>query len=141
VDGRKSQVFAGLYRLQSAVSGPVGGLQRVVPDALFETGQLLDRLEEEVGVLSQPSQPIVVVVGDGAEPLLRRWSLGRGPSATEGGWDIARGPKQWDVPRARILGRLVAARADDTSFDEEAVHRLEPDYLRLSDAEIRWDSR
>ena len=48
-----------------------------------------------------------------------------------------RGPREWDFPRASVLGRIAAALTGGAvpRFEPEAVHLLVPIYLRSSEAE------
>jgi len=74
-----------------------------------------------------------LVVGDGADLFLAasgdgaEGSPGAGSHAAARG--LARGPREWDTPRARLLGYLTARRLATATFDLEAVHQLEPSYL------------
>jgi tRNA threonylcarbamoyladenosine biosynthesis protein TsaB len=84
-------------------------------------------------VIDEALAPGVVVVGDAADAVL---AAARMPGAL-------RGPREWDWPRAAVLGRLaaVSARGMAPRFDLEAVHLLVPIYLRSSEAERRGAAR
>jgi tRNA threonylcarbamoyladenosine biosynthesis protein TsaB len=78
----------------------------------------------------------VLVVGDGADAFLRSEAIRQGGPSS-----LVRGPREWDVPRARVLGLLTAERMASARFDAEAVHSLEPAYLRVTEAERKLAAR
>lgn len=81
-------------------------------------------------------------VGDAAERLLEKLGAGsQGSALAAAGARVARGPREWDFPRALVLGRLCARRLEAAPFDREAIHRLEPAYARPPDAELRHGKR
>ena len=55
-----------------------------------------------------------------------------------GGYE--RGPEEWDWPRAGTLGVLAARdlKSGAALTDREAIHRLQPAYMRVSEAERRF---
>ena len=136
LDGRRGHFFWGLFAmsagegsgLEDSIEGCIegcieGSVARLSPDKGTDAGEVLAALE----LLAVPGEPAprVLTVGDGADLLLQALSL---PF-------LSRGPTSWDAPRASVLGRLAVDRAALASFDREAVHRLEPAYLRVTEAE------
>lgn len=80
--------------------------------------------------------------GDAAERLLGLFGAApEGSSLPAARSRVARGPREWDFPRALVLGRLCARRLEAEPFERETIHRLEPAYARPSDAEIRHGKR
>ena len=79
-------------------------------------------------VIESVLEQCLTVVGDAAEALLE--------VAPASG--LARGPLEWDWPRAAVLGALALQSAEQRQkplrFDPEAVHGLEPIYLRPLEA-------
>ncbi len=130
LDGRRGHLFWGLF---ATSAGGGSGLEasiddaitRLLPDKGTDAEEILAALEP----LPAPGEPAprVLTMGDGADLLLEALSL---PF-------LSRGPASWDAPKACVLGRLVVDRAALASFDREAVHRLEPAYLRITEAERR----
>ncbi|MBI4604279.1 MAG: tRNA (adenosine(37)-N6)-threonylcarbamoyltransferase complex dimerization subunit type 1 TsaB [Planctomycetes bacterium] len=121
LDGRQGFLFWAAF---SAARGSTGEIAvgRLTPDAASEPGTLAGAL----GVLPERGAP-ALVAGDGADALLASAPPGR----------FARGLREWDVPRARALGELTAEAARAARFDLDAVHGLEPVYLRVTEAERR----
>jgi tRNA threonylcarbamoyladenosine biosynthesis protein TsaB len=143
LDGRRHTYFAAAFT--AAPPGDSDRTLRILPDGLFGVDALLDALgrvaregPEGQGVPGGSGRP-VIVLGDGADAFLREVEApSRGGSCgAVAGLSIVRGPAELDLPRASVLGRLVAGRVATARFETEEVHRLEPAYLRLSDAEIR----
>jgi tRNA threonylcarbamoyl adenosine modification protein YeaZ len=142
VDGKQRHLYLARFRIEETEAGPrlvreveervvelpraaLGGRERVRPGpAPPGPAALPPELEAALRDLLLPG---TVVVGDGADALLAAC----GPSSA------VRGPREWDWPRASVLGALAAERieASPPRFDPEAVHRLVPIYLRLSQAE------
>jgi tRNA threonylcarbamoyladenosine biosynthesis protein TsaB len=142
IDGRKGLFYGGAFEVgghsamlpqesggspASPESGSSGGIQRLLPDGLYSREELLLR----VASLWSGARPRISVFGEGADAFL---------ASSSHGLDLVRGPTDWDIPKARVLGRLLAEEVPTARFDPEAVHGLEPSYLRLSDAEIRRGS-
>ena len=84
----------------------------------------------------EPRGGDVLVVGDGADAF-----LGSEAVRESGPPGLVRGPREWDVPRARVLGLLAAEGMAALRFDPEAVHSLEPAYLRVTEAERKLAAR
>jgi tRNA threonylcarbamoyladenosine biosynthesis protein TsaB len=110
LDARKGEVYAGFYRR----SGP--GVEAVAPGAALPPQALVERLA-------------------GAGPAM---GFGEGHAAYRDAFtgalpELAAGPA---TPSAEAVGRLAAARLE--SFDESALFALEPHYVRLSEAEVKF---
>ena len=122
LDGRRGFFYGALFRpatiSDSAAGEPIVTSVREAPDQV-------GRVEQLKGLLD----PGTWISGDGADGLLE--VLGDDPLQKE----LVRAPADWDLPTARALGEL-AWREFDNPLDEEAMHRLEPSYLRPSEPEI-----
>ena len=72
-----------------------------------------------------------MLIGDGANLALSMLPAGLG---------YERGPERWDWPRAGTLGILAARelKSGAALTDREAIHRLQPAYMRVSEAERRF---
>ena len=156
VSGRGGLFFAGLHAIQAAreagdpESDPDKSLTLVVADRLGTARDFL-RAFREGGLEEGGGGPArVLVVGDGADLFLDDLNAAR-EAARDAGQDresrqglsplYSRGPSGWDYPRARILGLLTASRVSSATFDIEAIHSLEPLYLRLSYADAKLQAR
>ncbi len=115
LDARKGEVYAGFYR---AVAG---GAEAAAPDAALSPGALAER----VAVL-EPARE-------------RRHGFGEGhaafPALAEALPLLAAGPA---TPSAMAVARLAAPRLRGAAYDAQALFALEPQYVRASEAEIRF---
>ena len=142
LDLRGGMFSAGLFqvplvspRAGSPATGsasPEGVLPRVPPQALTPEALLTAVEQDGAG----QDRRVISVIGDAADSFLE-WLSGAASRDAE----FVRGLREWDRPRASVLGRLTVQEVSRTKFDLEAIHRLEPTYLRLSDAEQRLLSR
>jgi hypothetical protein len=73
---------------------------------------------------------VAAVLGEAADAF-----LAAAAGAGEGGPVLRRLAKESDLPRAGVLADIAADRASTARFDAEAVHALEPAYLRATEAE------
>jgi tRNA threonylcarbamoyladenosine biosynthesis protein TsaB len=108
LDAYKSEVYAGLFRVEHGKPVPLGDEQVLPPSALKAQ---LDALG-----------PSVVVVGEGAH---RYPEVGEGRTLLD--YDVA--------PRPGDLARLAAVRADRNDFDDLAA--AGPRYIRPSEPELQ----
>jgi tRNA threonylcarbamoyladenosine biosynthesis protein TsaB len=112
LDARKGEVYAGFYR----ASG--GGVEAVAPEAALSPAALLDRLA----------------------PLGRAVGFGEGYGAFEAALaaGLPRLPDGPATPSAEAVARLAAPRLVGAAFDLQALYALEPHYVRLSEAEVKF---
>lgn len=136
LDGRQGVFFWAAFH-----AGPRGmpdldaSLERLTEDAVADPNGIVLALEAALaarGGAGDSSTPLpILVIGDGADQVLER---AQSPL-------LLRGPREWDLPRSSVLGLLTASRVANSGFDLEAVHRLEPRYLRSSEAERKLAAR
>lgn len=139
LDARQGAYFAAAFEVCPGRAGPQH--QQIVqrlPDGAYRPEEILHSLGES-GAEESCNAAVVLVVGEGADALLE--SLAATGSSFASGAVLRRGPREWDLPRASVLGSLTAPTIPDAEFEPESIHALEPAYLRLSDAERRFLSR
>jgi tRNA threonylcarbamoyladenosine biosynthesis protein TsaB len=112
LDAKKGEIYAGFYRAAA------GGLQAMLPEAVLSPAALLERIA----------------------PL--GWALGFG-QGHEAYRDLleARLPRLDGAPSsppAFGVARLAAPRLFGAAFAAQALYVLEPHYLRLSEAEVKF---
>lgn len=164
LDGRRRTYFAAAFAPAPAGSGDPPA--RLFSDGLFRVEALVEAIGRAAGGRGSRGCR-AIVLGEGADAFLQDLGgseggevevegdgeveregegEGRTPSAgltlrtgltIRAGLTLVRGASARDAPRASVLGRLVAGRVPTARFDAEEVHRLEPAYLRLADAEVR----
>jgi tRNA threonylcarbamoyladenosine biosynthesis protein TsaB len=115
LDARKGEVYAGFYR---AVGG---GVEAVLPEAALAPPALLERLAGLPG-------------GAGVRAFGEGWEA-HAAALAERLPRLASGPS---TPHAFEVARLAAARLLGHPFDAQALFALEPHYVRLSEAEVRF---
>lgn len=116
LDARKGEVYAGFYRVGR------GAVEAVEPEAALAPQALLER----AAALSLSGRA-PLAFGEGYEAFRSQLS-GRLPRlATE----VA-------TPPAHAVARLAAARLSGAAFDAAALYALEPHYIRLSEAEVKF---
>ncbi len=122
IDARKKEIYAGLYRAQER-----GLMGEVVKDRAFGPDQLIESVEN----VRNPGEE-VVLVGPGLKTYLEKLKSGlRGPVRILHNIHAA--------PRAANLA-LIAA--ETVTWDKiPALDTLEPNYQRLSDAEVNFRPR
>jgi hypothetical protein len=131
MDARRSQFFGALFAAElPSGAGPRPGevsVRRLCPDMAGGPRAIAEAFSSA----PRGRDGAILVVGDGAEAFLRS-----GDSAGPGGpGGLVRGPPGWDAPSARVLGLLAAGSMAAARFDAEAVHALQPAYLRAAEAE------
>jgi len=115
LDAKKGEVYAGFYRAAG------GRVEAVLPEAALPPAALLER----VGTL--PGGTAVRAFGEGYEAHAA--ALGeRLPRLAAGA----------ATPHALEVARLAAARLVERPFDLQALFALEPHYVRLSEAEMKF---
>lgn len=132
LDARQGAFFWAVFETIDSTGLPAGNasgamLRRRAPDAVDEPSIILGSLEREPGRSHQGG----CVIGEGADIFLER-----NPACP---WP--RGDTRWDLPSAQTLGEMVFESALAARFDLEAVHRLEPAYLRATEAERKLAAR
>ena len=117
LDARQGLFFHGLFE---ASAGRVG---RLAADGAATPGDIL-------AALRASGAPGATVLGEGADAF-----LAAAAGAAGGGPSLRRLSKGSDLPRAGVLAEIAAERVSTARFDAEAVHALEPAYLRATEAE------
>jgi len=115
LDARQGLFFHGLFEPSA------GGVGRLAADGAATPGDILS-------VLKASGAPGAAVLGEGADAFLAA-------AGGEGGLSLRRLSKESDLPRAGVLAEIASERASTARFDAEAVHALEPAYLRATEAE------
>ncbi len=150
VDAKQRQVYVARFLVEPGQSGSsgAGGGKGVGSTVREEIGEHVLELAEGVGEkLSRLLLPGAVVLGDGSDALLE---AGRREGLEKLIESVRRGPREWDWPRASVLGMRCAgpsplhgARADGAPklFAAAEVHNLTPVYLRASEAERKFAAR
>ena len=130
LDGRQHFLYGALYEVErSACTWPAASRPRqIVPQSVDDATTLWSVLEQRIANLGDAP---VVAIGDGAEQLLTLAPSGR----------ILRGPQALDYPSARALGSLSAAELKTLEWDADRTHRLEPLYMRATEAERKLMNR
>jgi len=130
VDARRGAFFVGAFAMSA---GPLAlGDDLVESLTPIRMGQATDVVRDPP-LRGAPGSPFLVA-GDGADSFLE--SIEDSERAS-----FRRGSRDWDAPRASVLGYLTARRLESARFDLEAIHQLEPSYLRVSEAELRFSRR
>jgi tRNA threonylcarbamoyl adenosine modification protein YeaZ len=140
IDGRREVLAGALYRADPA------GIAAVIEDGIFRPVDLRDAVRR---ALAPPAPPVgargVLVFGDAADYFFAELPAAaesdRAESDRAAAPVLVRGPREWDFPRASVLGKLLSEEAARARFDSEAVHALEPAYLRLAYAEAKGFAR
>ncbi len=116
LDARKGEVYAGFYRVVR------GALEAVEPEAALSPPALLER----AAALSLS---------------------GRSPAAFGEGYEAFRPALEGKLPRlatevatppAHAVARIAAARLSGAAYDPPSLYALEPHYIRLSEAEVKF---
>jgi tRNA threonylcarbamoyladenosine biosynthesis protein TsaB len=116
LDARKGEVYAGFYRLAGSE------LESVEPEAALSPQALLERA---AGLSLSGRAP--AAFGEGYEA----WR-----SVLEG--RLPRLDTEVATPPAHAVARLAAARLAGAAYDPPALYALEPHYIRLSEAEVKF---
>jgi tRNA threonylcarbamoyladenosine biosynthesis protein TsaB len=116
LDARKGEVYAGFYRVGR------GGLESVEPEAALAPQALLERA---AGLSLSGRAP--AAFGEGYQAW-RAELQGRLPLLETG----------VQTPPAHAVARLAAPRLANAAFDAPALYALEPHYIRLSEAEVKF---
>ncbi|MCZ6795711.1 MAG: tRNA (adenosine(37)-N6)-threonylcarbamoyltransferase complex dimerization subunit type 1 TsaB [Planctomycetota bacterium] len=125
LDGRRGFFYGAAFACSPPSAAAEGiALRRSAPDRVGRPADIRELLA-----------PGTWLLGDGADPFLE--ALGGDPFRET----LGRTPRECDLPSARALGEIAATLFADRPFDEEALHRLEPAYLRPSEPEILLDER
>ena len=115
LDAKKSEVYAGFYRVTD------GGIVEVADDAALPPEALTARVE--------------ALAKDGARPLAFGEGLLAHPAA------LAAQPRlatEIATPPPLAVAALVAERLARASYDAQALFALEPRYVRASEAELKF---
>jgi len=123
LDARQGAWFWAVHEAAGSASGSDSAVCPLLPDAAGEPSAIADAVRGLGGD--------GVVIGEGADAFLAR----------SPGFPWPRGPGPWDLPTARRLGEMAAVRAAEAAFDGELTHRLEPAYLRATEAERKLEAR
>jgi tRNA threonylcarbamoyladenosine biosynthesis protein TsaB len=117
LDARQGLFFHGLFEASS------GRVRRLSADAAASPGDIL-------AALRATGAREANVLGEGADAF-----LATAAAAENGSPSLRRLGRESDLPRAGVLAEIAAERAARARFDAEAVHSLEPAYLRITEAE------
>ncbi len=130
LDARKGEVYAGFYRATGE------GLETVAPEAALSPAALLDRLA-----------PLGPAVGFGEGYEAHRDQLSFTPSVSSRSEPRSSGASGTHLPAlegapatpsALAVARLAARRLRGSAFDARMLFALEPHYVRLSEAEVKF---
>ena len=128
LDGRQRFLYGSLYEVAAGSALP-DGIREVLPQTVDAAGELCRTVSQKAE--EQRTGLPVLVIGDGAAAFLETaGSLGIGVP-------FEPGPEGLGIPRARAVGLLAEPELVRAIWDREAVHRLEPLYLRVTEAERR----
>ena len=117
LDARQGLFFHGIFEASA------GRIERLSADRAAQPGDIL-------AALSASGAHEAVVLGEGADAF-----LAAAGAVEEGSLSLRRLGRESDLPRASVLAEIAAERASRASFNAEAVHSLEPAYLRITEAE------
>lgn len=127
LDARQGLHFWALFRISADRETSLEArVERLYPDSVGDPTEIAAQV-----ALALPGESPPEIIGESAEALL----AALGPAG------FRRGPPEWDLPTARTLGLLTPGRSQAARFDEELVHRLEPAYLRTTEAERKLAAR
>jgi len=117
LDAKKGEVYAGFYR---AVGG---GIERLHPDAALSPDALAERGR-------------TLLAANGAEPL----AFGEGYDAFAGALEgrVTRLGSRIVTPPATAVATLAAPALLGAAYDSQPLFALEPHYVRLSEAEVKF---
>ncbi len=128
LDGRQRFLYGSLYEVAVGSALP-DAIREVLPQTVDAASELCRTLSQKVE--EQRPGLSALVIGDGAAAFLEiAGSLGIGGP-------FEAGPERLGTPRALAIGLLAAPELAGAIWDREAVHRLEPLYLRVTEAERR----
>jgi len=117
LDARQGLFFHGIFEASA------GRIERLSADRAALPGEIL-------AALRASGAHEAVVLGEGADAF-----LAAAGAVEEGSLSLRRLDRESDLPRAGVLAEIAAERASRARFDAEAVHSLEPAYLRITEAE------
>ena len=117
LDARQGLFFHGIFEASA------GRIERLSADGAALPGEIL-------AALRASGAQEAVVLGEGADAF-----LAAAGAVEEGSLSLRRLDRESDLPRAGVLAEIAAERASRARFDAEAVHSLEPAYLRITEAE------
>jgi tRNA threonylcarbamoyladenosine biosynthesis protein TsaB len=122
LDGRQGFFYGALFehRSRTADPRPAESLERRVADQVGTAARVESWLSPGCRIFGGGADLFLEVLQD--SPLRR---------------SLVRGPRAWDLPRARVLGLLGWPALSAARFDLEETHNLVPLYLRPSEPEIR----
>jgi tRNA threonylcarbamoyladenosine biosynthesis protein TsaB len=116
LDAKKSEVYAGFYRVLGE------GVAAVLPDAALAPDRLVERLAS--------------LPGGGAEARAFGEGYAAFAAALEG--RVVRLETSIETPPAAAIARLAAGALLARPFDLQALFALEPHYVRPSEAEVKF---
>jgi tRNA threonylcarbamoyladenosine biosynthesis protein TsaB len=116
LDARKGEVYAGFYRVVR------GALEAAEPEAALSPPALLER----AAALSLSGRSLAAF-GEGYEAFR---------PALEG--KLPRLATEVATPPAHAVARIAAARLSGAAYDPSSLYALEPHYIRLSEAEVKF---
>jgi tRNA threonylcarbamoyladenosine biosynthesis protein TsaB len=117
LDAKKGELYAGFYRVVA------GGVERVQPEAALSA----DGLAERTRALLAANGAAPLAFGEGYEAFAERLA-GR----------VARLETAVATPPAAAVALLAAPRLLGAAFDPQSLFALEPHYVRLSEAEVKF---
>ncbi len=145
LDGRRGFFYNALFSAEER-SGPLRRWPvRRTPDQVGRLENVRALLTASTGTESAVSSPAAVSSTEGADDSTdtATWVCGDGANAVSEAFagdplrdSIVRAPQACDLPRARRLGDLVWKQLEAAAYDLEALHSLEPSYLRPSEPEL-----
>ncbi len=124
LDAKKGELYAGFYRLAPA------GVEAVLPDAALSPAALRAKVEELQGMGERPE-----LFGEG---LAAHAAALSGLRALHGSASPRAPGAPAVTPLAAAVGRLCARALGGAAYDAAHLFTLEPHYVRLSEAEVKF---
>lgn len=130
LDGKQRFLYGSLYEV-TAGRAPADAVRELLPQTVDRRDELCRAISRRVIDHGASPRRSTLVVGDGAASFLDvAGSLGLDAP-------FEAGPAELGTPGARTVGLLAEPELALATWDREAVHRLEPRYLRVTEAERR----
>lgn len=131
LDGRQSFLYGALFEVRKGISPLPQSMRQILPQTVDDGAALWHSWVRKLR--SEASTRPMLVIGNGADACLEYARSGESLDGVK----CVRGAATLDWPRARVVGQLASDALAEARWDPEAVHRMEPLYLRATEAERR----